>query len=166
MQFQEREIRYVVAMVWESMLQSSLEGRDTPLTDGERQYVSGVTIGGSWEGALCLAVTAAVASRAAAMMFGLPEDQLTARHRSDAVNELANMVGGNLKPMLGEHCRLGIPRLKIVDGKTETVDDAMEYMVESRLTFEADGEAAEVTLLKEVEVLPADWLAELTSKGT
>jgi CheY-specific phosphatase CheX len=166
MQLHEQEIRYVVAMVWESMMQSTLEARESAMTDGERQYVSEVVIGGSWHGAIRLAVSAGVAARAAAMMFGLAEDQTTERHRSDAVNELANVVGGNLKPMLGEHCRLGIPQLVVMAGKAESGEGTVEYVVESRLSFEAEGQAVEVSVVKEVDVLPADWLEGLTAKAS
>lgn len=166
MQVQEREIRYVVAMVWESMLQQSMEARDTPLSEAEKQFVSEVTIGGSWKGALCLAMTQSLATRAAAVMFGVADAEVTSRQRSDAVNELANMVGGNLKPMLGDRCILGIPRLNIAEGKVEIVDDALEYQPVTTLAFEADGQAVEVTLLKENDIVLDDWFSEPAAKAS
>jgi hypothetical protein len=140
MQEHEQEIRYVVAMVWESMLQTVLEPRERWVDTGGPAYVSEVTIAGSWNGAILLAVSEAEAGAAAGRMFGLPQEQITPRHRGDAVNELANVVAGNLKPMLGGHCCLGIPRLT-----TDLSNDGEggAFVLESRLSFQAMGEVAQ-----------------------
>jgi hypothetical protein len=68
--------------------------------------------------------------------------------------------------MLGEHCTPGIPRLAVTDGAVGVSGCTVEYQVESRLSFEAEGEAVEVTLLHEVDLLPAEWLEGLTAKAS
>lgn len=75
-----------------------------------------VSISGDWSGLLSVVLTAAGARHVAGRMFQLPAGEVCDDDLSDAVGEVANMIGGNVKAMLaGEH-RLGLPVVRALTG--------------------------------------------------
>jgi hypothetical protein len=79
---------------------------DAPLS----RLACGVSIDGGWRGQVVVGATLGLASLVAAEMFGrdLPGPP-TPRDAQDALREVANIVAGNLKPLLGDHNSLGLP---------------------------------------------------------
>ncbi len=72
--------------------------------------VSGcVQFSGAWEGAVTIECSAEFARQAAATMFGIAPDQTSVADTKDAMGELVNMTGGNVKALLPEPCRLSLP---------------------------------------------------------
>ncbi len=77
---------------------------------------------GEWSGALVIGCDESIGNEAAAAMFGCEVDRVAADELADALGELANMIAGNVKPLLpattalslptvvqGSHLLLGIP---------------------------------------------------------
>ena len=78
-------------------------------------------------------------------MFGIPEQSATAEQTQDALGELTNMVGGNIKALLPVPSRLSLP----------AVAEGADYLallpggrVVSEVNFECLGEPFFVILLK------------------
>lgn len=96
--------------IWKTVLGLDLH----PETTGSRP-LSGpcltgcVQLTGDWEGAVTLSCPMALGRHIAAIVFGLPADLTTASDVRDALGELANMTGGNLKAVLSDQCRLSLP---------------------------------------------------------
>ena len=62
-------------------------------------------ITGEWNGTVCLACSRAAARHATAVMFGIDDEDLTPADVTDAVGELINVVGGNIKSLVpGRPC--------------------------------------------------------------
>ena len=78
-------------------------------------YVSSVTVAGAWNGHVILELTEEAALRAARAMVGT--DDVAAGEVTDAVGELANMIGGNLKGLVLAPSQLGLPL--VVKGSIE-----------------------------------------------
>jgi len=109
MPFLEAEIGQVAEMVWESVLGLRLEpGGDVPPAP-ERVVSALVQVSGAWEGAVTIECSADFAHAAAAIMFGVPAEAVSAADTVDALGELVNMTGGNIKALLAEPCRLSLP---------------------------------------------------------
>ena len=70
-----------------------------------------IDISGSEDAIVEISVCETAANEIAGAMFG-SEGNLAAEEIADAVSELANMVGGNLKCLLGVDCRLSIPKFQ------------------------------------------------------
>ncbi len=80
-----------------------------------QHYVTGcVSISGEWEGAVTLGCTLAFARDMAAAMFDLSPDDLEMDEVRDAVGEVTNMAGGNIKALLPGPSQLSIP--SVADG--------------------------------------------------
>jgi chemotaxis protein CheX len=64
---------------------------------------------GDWEGAVLVSCDSAWARDAAAAMFASHPDELSTNDIADALGELANMIGGNVKPLLPASASLSLP---------------------------------------------------------
>jgi len=104
----EEHVAEVAGAVWDSFLGLPLQRAATP--EPPRGGMSGiVTIGGAWRGAVVLQCSAEHAVEAAEAMFAAEPGSLSAAEVADALGELTNMVGGNLKNLLPEPSSLSIP---------------------------------------------------------
>ncbi|HYC76464.1 MAG TPA: chemotaxis protein CheX [Planctomycetota bacterium] len=140
----DNEIRQVVENVWSSMIGLSPRpvavAVSSPLA--ERRVVAVVRIYGAWSGAVTLSAPLSLARRAAAAMFGVDVDATTDADAIDALGEIANMTGGNIKSLLPGDCALSLPAVTIgaaggVDGGTGVGSSF----------FEIEGEMLTVNLL-------------------
>lgn len=104
------QLTEIAREVWTSFLDLGLspwQGGAEPGADGS---VTGcVHISGSWEGSVLLQCAEPLARLAAATMFGITDEELGDDEVADAVGELTNMVGGNVKSLLPEPSRLSLP---------------------------------------------------------
>ena len=64
---------------------------------------------GEWEGALVVACDSQFGREAAAAMFGSEPDAVDDEEFCDALGELANIVAGNVKPLLPGAASLSLP---------------------------------------------------------
>jgi len=106
----EREVvSELTRLVWSTMLGLDVEDRDAPGDDGE--ITTSVDIRGAWEGTVSITFDRALARRLAAAMFACAEGETTPAEVTDALGELVNMVGGNVKGLLPGPCQLSVPRV-------------------------------------------------------
>jgi chemotaxis protein CheX len=107
--------------VWGSFLSMELE--PAPAGDAEPlggQTLTGVVhISGDWQGTVFLEVTAAHAQAGAEAMFAADPGSLSADEVSDALGELTNMVGGNIKGLLPAPNKLSLP--SVAGGESYTL---------------------------------------------
>jgi chemotaxis protein CheX len=148
MQFLESEICQVATTVWESVLGLALVRRpDVPAIPA--RVVSGcVQFTGAWEGAVTIECSADLARRAAATMFGVDPAAASVADTQDAIGELANMTGGNVKSLLPEPCRLSLPT--VVEGSDYSTRLAGGRLV-TTVAFDCDGSALVVRLLQKAD---------------
>lgn len=95
--------------IWTLVLGQAIDTTDGPLVKEANLINSCVHITGAWRGTVVLVLPHAVALNAAAGMFAAPAADMTALHVHDAVGELGNMIGGNLKALLPPPCFLSLP---------------------------------------------------------
>jgi chemotaxis protein CheX len=72
-------------------------------------FVATTDISGEWNGSVCLSCSRTAARHATSAMFGLPDEELTAADILDAVGELINVVGGNIKSLVPGPSVLSLP---------------------------------------------------------
>jgi chemotaxis protein CheX len=106
----ENEIIEVANVVWESMLGLELEPACEEAGLPEGSIMTGcVLINGAFEGGVTLQVPSKGARDIAALMFGMEADEVSDEETTDAIGELANMVGGNLKALVVQPSKLSLP---------------------------------------------------------
>lgn len=111
MNLHETEIMQIIQTIWSSVLSLQCERSVEPPAVAPGSVAACVQITGAWKGAVVLACSEGFASKAAAIMFSMPDENATLTDKQDAVAELSNMIGGNLKGLLsgGEGCQLSLP---------------------------------------------------------
>jgi CheY-specific phosphatase CheX len=146
MQFTEGDLTEVVRSVWDAMLGLTLlPATQAYETTSDGRYLTGcVQITGSWEGAVMIDLPEALARDAAAAMFGCETADLSDDEVLDALGEIANMVGGNVKGMIDGDCKLSLP----------TVAEGADFRiavpgsgVQTLLVFDCAGKPFQVKLL-------------------
>jgi chemotaxis protein CheX len=110
MEFGEPEIVQLVESVWDSMLGWHVERAPDPGATGTEQFLTGcVPITGAWSGGVLLHCHDELARAAAATIFALPPAEVSLEMKQDALGELTNIIGGNLKALFSGKCHLGLP---------------------------------------------------------
>jgi chemotaxis protein CheX len=144
----EPELTEITERVWASLVEAPLlprqPGQPAP-GPGSRTFTGCVQITGAWEGAVTVHCSERLARLLTAAMFMVDPDDTSAEEVTDALGELANMVGGNVKALLPEPCRISLP----------AVADGMDYRLSvpgarpvSAVTWTCNGEPLMVRLLE------------------
>jgi CheY-specific phosphatase CheX len=146
MTVQDQDIREITSAVWSSVLQVDAGARlesQNPRLPGT--IMTGcVQISGAWEGAVLIQGPMTVAKAAAATMFEIQPSETSPDEVRDALGELANMVGGNIKALLPGPTQLSLP--VVVEGERGALSIRDAEVVRA-VWFAAYGEEFLVTLL-------------------
>ena len=146
----ENEIFQITESIWESVLGIQVRRRElTGLPAKEEHTLAGcVQITGAWDGAVALHCDVDLARQVAALMFSMPSESISIEEVQDALGELVNMTGGNLKALLAEPCHLSLPA--VVEGNNYTLRIPGSTPI-SQVAFECQGHPFLVTLVKKEE---------------
>jgi chemotaxis protein CheX len=109
MQIAESKICQLTESIWNSMLGLDVEKSDSPVTLGEGYYSGTIHISGAWDGDVSLDCSAELARSLASLMFGVEPETAASDEIRDALGELTNMLGGNIKSLLPGPCQLSLP---------------------------------------------------------
>jgi CheY-specific phosphatase CheX len=141
-----QEITTLSESIWLSVLGLSLNpsGSDADTLPGGPTLDGIVTISGDWQGAVILQVPQRLAQRVAAIMFQLGDGLPTLEDMQDALGEITNMTGGNLKALMPGSCYLSLPA--VVNGNDYRIRIPTAHVL-SRVLFECDGQPAVVSLV-------------------
>jgi chemotaxis protein CheX len=121
MQYLEEEITQVTTIVWESVLGITLEPQ-AEIPSVEQPVVGCVKVSGAFNGAVTIECGEASARDAAATMFGVAPRLAGAAEIRDAIGELVNMTGGNVKALLPAVSVLALPTVNEKGGSAMLPD--------------------------------------------
>ena len=107
MNISSSELGQITHDVCESML--GLQLAQTSEFPCEPAMVASIQISGSWNAAIEVAVCDSAANSIANAMFD--SDDVDSKEIADAVSEVANMIGGNIKGIAGGDCELSLPSI-------------------------------------------------------
>lgn len=143
----ETELRTFTESIWTETLGLELRHLDAiPPADGkERALVSCVHFAGAWPGGLVIHCPAEVAREVASVMFGITREDVSVSELQDALGEVANMTGGNLKSLLPEPTMLSLP--SVTEGTDYSVRVPGARLV-TQIAFETLGKSIVVSLLQ------------------
>ncbi len=140
------DVRVVTNDVWTSFLANHepLEWSPAPLAEPEVVRAS-VDIRGEWDGAVTLEMSPAAALTAARTMLTVSE--VDHEDVLDALGELVNMIGGNIKSLLPSGSVLGLPMVSSAPVSPSAPTGSTEHCIE---TCRADLVWAGTTILVRV----------------
>jgi len=126
----ESNAKEYVNMVWNTLFDQSLAAADQGLNPQEEESRLGiVSISGKWNGFVNIYLPSPLAVLAAEKMFFLEPGASSQSEVQDAVGEIINMIGGNIKAILPEPNQLSTP---------DVIWNAATYAWPERLDLLAD----------------------------
>lgn len=149
MEFNDDDIRAITESVWGAVL--SLEVVPAPPTAAADEHdglIGSVGIRGAWNGTVLVRCPTELARRVAGIMFDVAPAAATAGQVEDAVCEVTNMTGGNVKSLLPEPCRLELPCLLRGDARARL----LAKPAAARVDFACEATAFVVSIHEEPEL--------------
>jgi CheY-specific phosphatase CheX len=142
----ETEICQYTEDIWKSILDLDVKKivEQYCPTEGESVLAGCVHISGEWEGAVTLDCPMELAQKITSIMFQLKDAEVTPDLIQDALGELTNMTGGNIKSLLPEPCYLSLPAVT----RTQYGLRVPGSELISNVTFQCWGYKFKVSVLK------------------
>jgi len=111
MQLDERQVLDVSKDLWTAQLglQLARQADGATAAEQERMWSSCVRASGPWYGAIVIECPESIGRHAAAMLLSADGQAATDAEIQDAVNELAEMIGGKLRAILPQSTKLSRP---------------------------------------------------------
>jgi chemotaxis protein CheX len=131
--------------VWSSILGLELTRADeVDGKIGDTTITSCVQITGDWEGAVTIACSPGLAIKLAAAMFQMEADELGEDEIRDAMGEIANMTGGNVKGLAPGTNTLALPTVTEGDENSLSITKTVRL---NRVVAMTEGEPVIITVL-------------------
>jgi len=108
------DIDNIASLVFGTMLGLEIEADDRDWRPCDEHITAAVYFGGDWQGGLLVECGRAVARGVTERLMNIPPDSQTNDDLLDAMGELANQLGGNMKSLMPRGVTLSIPA--VVDG--------------------------------------------------
>jgi len=131
------QLDQVIHTVWQTMLGQDIDSCEVSEPwkgEADHGMMACIQITGNWEGAVTIECTAKLARDMAEEMFGMEPGEAADDEISDALGELVNVVGGNVKALLDGGAELSLPAVTsgvdykvVVPGSTETCQLGFKY---------------------------------------
>ena len=147
MLLEDRDIDCLTKEIWSSMLglelhSSCVESEPAP---AQNRLTGCVHLTGAWYGTVLVQCSAAMARRVTSIMFGLdsapPEQELI----SDALGEVTNIAGGNIKKLIPGICQISSPM--VLEGGDYNIRTPGSRAIKE-VKFECEGERVAVIVLE------------------
>jgi len=121
------ELAELVEDVWRSFLDDEIVvGLEAPDDPDRTLMVAWVSITGEWTGHLQVLTTRVGAEGIASAMFQMEPGEVSSEEVADAFGEIANMVGGGVKGMVGVHTALSLPQV-VLDSRALISPEAHQH---------------------------------------
>jgi|WetSurMetagenome_2_1015567.scaffolds.fasta_scaffold20848_5 chemotaxis protein CheX len=105
----EPVVHQIVEHVFQTMMAMDVHALDTPLPSSGELITAAISLAGSWKGAVLVECGLSEAFLFTSRMIGIDAPTSLNDDVRDALGELANMVGGNLKSVLPGGVTLSLP---------------------------------------------------------
>ena len=129
-------VAQIVESIFVTMMDLEVSASETPSLPVGDRLTSSVYLEGDWNGAVSLECNREQACQFAGRLLSMDPPATVDDDVRDALGELANMIGGNLKSSMGANARLSMPSV-IVGNDYELRICGSE--TQSRLAFQLNG---------------------------
>jgi chemotaxis protein CheX len=111
----EEDLKVIAEQVWSSYL--DLDGASPlvpyPAEKVNSDVTASVSVTGAWRGHVLVSCSEPAAKNVAAALLGIEYEEVAEEDVADALGELANIIGGNVKSLLPEPCALSLPHVHV-----------------------------------------------------
>jgi chemotaxis protein CheX len=107
------DLNQLVESVWQTLMGSAPSSYvpGAPPTDSGEWMTGTVRISGEWTGTVAVSCPVESVRQQAARMFDLTPESVSPDDMRDALGEIANVLGGNLKSLMPAPTRLSLPEV-------------------------------------------------------
>lgn len=147
MQFKEDELVQYAEMIWSSFLGLKAQRSHEVYTSDPTNVESCVLITGSWIGAVSINCPESLAYKIAEIMFHLTPGSVGIEELQDAIGEIINMIGGNIKSLMSPSSHLSLP---IVAVGGHSLQYPMTQIV-CKVTMKSLDQLFQITIMKQKE---------------
>lgn len=137
------ELGQIAQMVWESMLSLPLVPAESAGRGDQPTLVAAIRFKGAWHGEVVATVDHDLARSIAGAMLEILPEALGDEDVHDALREMINMVGGNLKALLPPPCQLSLP---LVVSTQASQGEVLGLAVNEAVHFECEQRPLEIAL--------------------
>ncbi|MGK2959429.1 MAG: chemotaxis protein CheX [Acidimicrobiales bacterium] len=150
MDIQEDDIVQIVTDIWTSMLGIDAEfaGAGGELKSEERVLAASVQINGDWQGVITVICSEHLARQFAGTMLDMDPVKIDRAEVHDAIGELANITGGNLKSLVDGFGQLSLP---VVTEGLELAFSIPGSKVVSNLAFHSGDETFSILIVAKAD---------------
>ena len=144
----ESDVTELIGMIMSTTVDFDVQALEPGSVDARIQPVleAEIRITGTWRGSVILHASEALASRFAQRMFDLGSTAPTPQETHDALGELVNMTGGNIKGLLSDAgAHLSLPSVSRAEGYQLRVREGGQM---GRFEYACDGEPLVITVLE------------------
>ena len=114
MQFLEKEIQKYTHLVCAILLDFEIHPLPGSYEGSSAETVLGsVQITGKWNGAVMLCLPSTLVDTLTEKMFSIKPGKASIEEKKDAIGEMVNMIGGNIKALLPQPCALSAPLMAL-----------------------------------------------------
>jgi chemotaxis protein CheX len=154
------ELNQLVENVWQTLMgcapSSFVPGAKPPTAD---EWMTGtVRISGEWQGTVSVSCPADLVRQSAARMLDLPVDSVSIEDMHDALGEIANVLGGNLKSLMPAPTRLSLPEVGQPSGDESAGRTERTLVKGMFLSFSGDNHPFHVAVMQSHGPQPAPHL--------
>lgn len=96
----ESTLSETVSFVWQTFVGTDIA--DGPSAEIDTPYSAAISIGGPWTATIIVAMGSELVRRYTSALLAMPDEDLTNDDIRDALGELVNVVGGNIKGLLDD----------------------------------------------------------------
>ena len=96
----EETLSETVSFVWETFVGTEIA--EGPPADIDTPHSAAISIGGEWTATIIVTMSEGLVGSYTAALLDMSEEELTSEDIRDALGELVNVVGGNLKGLLDD----------------------------------------------------------------
>ena len=147
MNYLDEALAQTVTVMWDSVLGTELLPVDhTSVPANDHGLVGCIHVTGPDGGVVTIECSSALARAAACTMFNILPTTVGEADAEDSLGELANIVGGNFKGLLGPGHQLSLP--KVVEGR-DFRTRFIGTQLASRVSFSNLGEPLTVSFFRE-----------------
>lgn len=149
----EDDLLQITESIWSAMVGLPVQRVDAALVQHRAgtTFAGCVHVTGAWNGAVALHCSESLARTVAAAIFDVDAALATIAQTQDAVGELVNMTGGNLKALLPEPSHISLPTVAQGTDFTARVPGSR---LAGQMAFECQGEPLLVTVLERDASIP------------
>jgi chemotaxis protein CheX len=143
----ESEMSQIVGDVFQTMLRIDVAPAPQPWTARAGDITAAIFFAGTWMGAAVMECTEQQARKWTGLLLSIPEPPIINDDVRDAMGELVNMIGGNLKSVLPPGVGLSMP--SVVEGKQYSLQICGSNLID-RQCFQSDEGSFGITLVEVV----------------